>query len=417
MAIIEAVPARASSQLQEAVSQHRRLAWPESLRALAACYVVACHAPMIVGGILKTTPLIIQRLNYYVFSWGHFAVDLFIVLSGFVLMLPVVVRQSAGQTSDYTLRGGNTLAGALAFYKARAWRILPPYYLAMAISLAVIAAGIGAAHPSSLWGFARHVTPHGILTHILMVQDFFIDDSPQINSVFWSISVEARIYILFPFFMWLCQRFGSVAAAGIAFVVGYLAAGLALMNKGIDQACCPHYLALFAGGALCCDLLYGPLSRKIKWANLNHSGKRVFLIFTILFSLVAAMLLVRARMPYPVLDFFTGLSAILLLFLIGSNVKNGARSRLEWPPLVRIGGFSYSIYLIHFPFLAVMWYLFVSPLGLNGTASVLIMWLVVCPLAVVVAYLFFLPGERPFHTLAKRVRPMAFDAASVSAQY
>ena len=65
------------------------------------------------------------------FKTGHYVVDLFIVLSGFCLMLPVI-------------RHRGTLPGnTIIFFKKRIRRILPPYYLAMGFSLLLIITMIG----------------------------------------------------------------------------------------------------------------------------------------------------------------------------------------------------------------------------------------------------------------------------------
>src|SRR5436853_35532 len=63
--------------------------------------------------------------------FGHFGVVVFIVLSGFCLMLPVV-------RGDGTLRGG-----IAAFFKRRTLRIVPPYYVAIGLSLLLIVTLIG----------------------------------------------------------------------------------------------------------------------------------------------------------------------------------------------------------------------------------------------------------------------------------
>lgn len=62
------------------------------------------------------------------FQYGHSAVATFIVLSGFSLMLPIA------RSSEETLKGG-----MLGYLKRRSLRILPPYYVALGLSLLLIA--------------------------------------------------------------------------------------------------------------------------------------------------------------------------------------------------------------------------------------------------------------------------------------
>jgi peptidoglycan/LPS O-acetylase OafA/YrhL len=99
------------------------------LRAVAALYVLLHHAILQVN-ISSSSSGIVNWLHA-IFEHGRFAVDLFIVISGFCLMLPVI-------QNDGVLK-----KGALNFFVRRAKRILPTYYLAMGLSLILIYTVIG----------------------------------------------------------------------------------------------------------------------------------------------------------------------------------------------------------------------------------------------------------------------------------
>ena len=71
------------------------------------------------------------------------------------------------------------------------------------------------------------------------------------------------------------------------------------------------------------------------------------------------------------------------------------RRALEWVPLVAIGQFSYSLYLVHAPFLAAVWVFFVKPLGLVSGAGLALMVFVVMPATVAATGSIGLV-ERPF---------------------
>ena len=99
----------------------QRLDFIDSLRALAALYVMICHAYHEPGNGYHASWLI----NHIGLSYGHVAVDVFIVISGFCLMLPV------------TRRNGE-LGSVRDFMRRRVRRILPPYYAALILSLLFI---------------------------------------------------------------------------------------------------------------------------------------------------------------------------------------------------------------------------------------------------------------------------------------
>src|SRR5690349_12944865 len=75
-----------------------RLAYLDGLRAVAAAYVVAFHAVIGFTGQGLSGP---WRLMRRAFAFGHEAVAIFIVLSGYCLMLPVVRKDSAGLPIDF----------------------------------------------------------------------------------------------------------------------------------------------------------------------------------------------------------------------------------------------------------------------------------------------------------------------------
>src|SRR6185436_20177965 len=117
-------------------------------------------------------------------------VDVFIVISGFCLFLPVVKA------------GVELRHGALSFFKRRAFRILPPYYASFGASML------------ALWlvGQSAQFTGKNAPTvwhHLLLVHDAL---SPfAVNSALWSIAVEFHIYLLFPLLVIGWRRFGPAA--------------------------------------------------------------------------------------------------------------------------------------------------------------------------------------------------------------
>ena len=113
----------------------------DSLRGLSALYVAGCHAYLMYAGQFAEQGLRSAAGGLLVAtSWlafGRVAVAVFIVLSGYCLMLPVV--QSAGRALPLTY---------WQFMARRARRILPPYYAALAVSIVLIIMVPSLADPS-----------------------------------------------------------------------------------------------------------------------------------------------------------------------------------------------------------------------------------------------------------------------------
>lgn len=224
------------------------LGYLDGIRAYAALYVVLHHALMVSGFNTQTVSLIGKAVVAF-FSVGNYAVDTFIVLSGFCLMLPVV-------QGDGTVRGG-----AIAFYRRRARRILPPYYAAMFLSLVLIAWLLHEKTGSSLWDQSIPVTLKSIVTHLLLVHDLF-GDGYTIDPVLWSIAVEWRIYLFFPLLVLLWRRFGAVATTAMAVLLSYI--GLLACSYLLGEAKTIQYFGLFAMGMLGAYLVFSPPRKMLR---------------------------------------------------------------------------------------------------------------------------------------------------------
>ena len=161
-----------------------RLHGLDGIRGVAALFVVLHHCWLLSfpGYPSNTGPWWLGWLIY-----GHFAVVVFIVLSGFSLSIAPA-------------RSGWQLRSVREFARRRAWRILPPYWAALAFSLAV--AWWVVAQPNTDEPTAKSVAVYGFL-----VQDIF--GSPSPNGAFWSIAIEAQLYLLFPLLLLVRRRWGA----------------------------------------------------------------------------------------------------------------------------------------------------------------------------------------------------------------
>ncbi|WP_301002485.1 acyltransferase family protein [Capsulimonas corticalis] len=340
----------------------------DGLRAIAAIYVMCAH------GLSE------QRLA--IFSYAHAAVTVFIVLSGFCLMLPVA-------------RSGDQKGGIIAFFIRRGRRILPPYYAAFALCIA--AAPLAAQAPPAR-DFPRSFAEHLFLTH---------DFGPfpyAISAPLWSVAVEWHIYLIFPVLAWAALRWGPIKMAA-----GALLLSLAAEHWSPLKSPSMHYYGDFAIGAAGAFIAYSQetLSRSIR----NQTRWPIFagLIAVAMGVSLTALGAERYETIRDIVDL--PISLMTVAVLIACAVPGGERCRriLSRTWLAGLGSFSYSIYLIHAPVLAVIHHF--APISGTETAATVV-GILELPIVVAAAFVFYWIFERPF--TVKGARSPALKTASLT---
>ncbi|HEX4985715.1 MAG TPA: acyltransferase [Burkholderiales bacterium] len=181
----------------DAVAGH--IDWLDGLRGIAALWVFLSHAQ-----ILSGAPYV------PVLSWGGLAVDLFMVLSGFLMMHHYLLRRAREPWGHPSTWG--------TFWIRRFFRIAPLYYLLLVVALAAgpwIGAhrdAIAAAWPSTATSALRYTDQS--TTNVLLHASFAFGLLPQYSFRSplpdWSIGLEMQFYAVFPFLALLFDRLGAL---------------------------------------------------------------------------------------------------------------------------------------------------------------------------------------------------------------
>ena len=162
---------------------------------------------------------------------GYFGVDLFFVISGFVLFFPHAIR---------AISGAGTTHGPSDFAIRRVVKILPSYGIAFAFT----ALSLASLHqPFSLLP--------AFVQHAFFVNDFFDDKLGYANSVFWSLAIEGQFYVVFLAIAWAFRRQPLVIAALMVAVAlafrSYVAAHGYVQFEPVYRQL-PAFLDVFAAG-------------------------------------------------------------------------------------------------------------------------------------------------------------------------
>ena len=305
------------------------------------------HIPAIDGlRAIAVTAVIFYHLGFQWIPGGFLGVDLFFVISGYVITR--LLLDSIARSGGLDLRG---------FYKARARRLLPP----MVFMIVVTAFYISIWAQDSVKRFLTD-TPFslsGLMNWWLVAkeQDYFeaIGRPPLLQHT-WSLAVETQFYLVWPVLLLIIlKRFGKkvipVAALAIALISG---TALFLVSLQLDASSSvshvyfgtdTHSIGLFLGAALAVSWI--PQNFKSEVSNKAQN----FIDFIGVFGLVGILgsfLLIDESSPTAYKIAFP-LAAIFGAAIITSIVHPASRFApiLQNRVLLWIGERSYAIYLWH----------------------------------------------------------------------
>ena len=305
------------------------------------------HIPAIDGlRAIAVTAVIFYHLGFAWIPGGFLGVDLFFVISGYVITR--LLLDSIARSGGLDLRG---------FYKARARRLLPPLVFMIVVTAFYI----------SIWAqdsVKRFLTDtpfslSGLMNWWLVAkeQDYFeaIGRPPLLQHT-WSLAVESQFYLVWPVLLLvILKRFGKkvipVAALAIALFSG---TALFLVSLQLDASSSvshvyfgtdTHSIGLFLGAALAVSWI--PQNFKSEVSNKAQN----FIDFIGVFGLVGilgAFLLIDESSPTAYKIAFP-LAAIFGAAIITSIVHPASRLApiLQTRVLLWIGERSYAIYLWH----------------------------------------------------------------------
>lgn len=362
----------------------QRLAGLDGIRGLAALYVVFNH---IFERAFPGYPH--DHAPWWAgwFIYGRFAVVVFIVLSGFSLAL-------SPARHDWRLDSVSRFAGR------RARRILPAYFAALAFSLAV--AWLVVPQPGQGPPGARSVVVNGLLVQNLA-------RAPSPNRSFWSMAVEAQLYVVFPLLILMVRRVGAVvmvaAVTLVVAAVGIAAPHDAWLHRLVVQSP-PELAALFAIGISAAGIVRAGSARNGRpWAWLALTAAAP--AFLTIRALGSVWTLTAPNLLW--VDLALGPAVACLLVAVANGRPAPFVRLLDSRPIRSLGLSSYSLYLVHEPIVIVVYERIVLPRYHHGPTAFLVAIGLVVPLTIVIAHVFASAFERPFLPQGK---PAALEPAS-----
>lgn len=325
--------------------------------------------------MIAVLPVVLEHAHIPGFSGGFIGVDIFFVISGF-LITGILVREL--EEKRFSI---------LNFYERRARRILPALFVMMAVTLI---AGWLLHSPQRFEALGKSVVATlAFASNIwfwLGAGDYFgpnVEFEPLLHT--WSLAVEEQFYVFFPLFLWAVSSLARRKWILCLWVIALMSFCLSIWMT--DTAPTANFYLVptraweLGAGALLAMGAF-PQPRKRLWLEIA-GGLGLIMIG-------ASIVFLTAATPFPGLAALPAVLGTTLFIYAGMTRPVAAGRLLSWQPFVWIGLISYSLYLWHWPVLVVA-------RDLSGTVNLPLPLAGFCiGISVVLAWLSWRYVERPF---------------------
>jgi peptidoglycan/LPS O-acetylase OafA/YrhL len=338
---------------------------------------------------LAVLPVIFFHAGFDWFSGGFVGVDVFFVISGFLITSIIISDLDDGRFS------------LVNFYERRARRILPALFFVIFVSLPFAWLWL---FPGDLKAFGRSLVAVSTFSSnfLFWLESGYFDTAAELKPLLhtWSLAVEEQYYILFPAVLMLIWRLGLKWVLVLLSLVLIISLGVAHWATNIV----PTFRSRIISGAFFLlptrgwELLIGVLAAfYLKHNSHPKSNTSNQVLSSIGFGMIVyAIIFFDEFTPFPSL--YALVPTVGTALVIFCAVPDTLVHRiLSFSPIVGVGLISYSAYLWHQPLLA-----FARHRALGNVSDLLL--LVLCLTSLLLAYVSWRWVERPFREKGKLTR-------------
>ncbi|CAA0119560.1 Uncharacterised protein [Mycolicibacterium vanbaalenii] len=306
------------------------------LRIIAALWVVLFHfRPLLAQASPSVSSALAPMLNA-----GAQGVDLFFILSGFVLTWNYLDRMGQAWSTRATLR----------FLWLRLARVWPVYLVTMHLAAAWIIFTLNVGHVPAEPPVVEQLNAISWIRQVLLVQLWFQPyfDGSSWDGPAWSISAEWLAYLLFGALVLVVFRIASATRArGLLWlaVAASLPPVLLLLASGVfytPWSWLPRIVMQFTAGALACAAV-----RKLQ---LSHRTRQASGVASLVLggAIIGGLYLLDAHPPASIHD-ASGLVDVLFVPLVVTMAIGVGTlpALLSTPIIVYLGHISFSLYMVH----------------------------------------------------------------------
>ncbi len=339
-----------------------RLRFIDGLRGCTALYIVLHH-------------IYLQRPEpgWEILGKGHFAVVVFIVISGFILALNAINR-------------GDAQEPYAAFLRKRAARILPSYYGGLLFSIIMILLFVGTDRATH-WAKSLPLSTGAILSSLVFLQTSIGGFSSKINHAYWFMPALIASYALFPALFALLRKRGPAVflATSMLLACALFAFSTLMLQSYVNF----QFIAFFCFGMWGAALVTS--EKYAKMLSYRYAYAAVFGLVAYYALSIALGLTSKINMlPSEMLTAFASTMMIAAFMRGGGPVKR----ILEWKGFVALGAISYSLYLTHAPMIEVVDKYLLAPFGSGPFSPLQYLLVVATPVCIATGAVFYALVER-----------------------
>ena len=305
---------------------------------------------------LAIVPVLLFHAGLQVFGGGFVGVDVFFVISGYLI---------TGILADGQPHG----LPVAQFYQRRIRRIVPALFVVAACSSA---AAWVLLQPDQMTAFAGTLILLPVFASNIRLwkQSGYFDAAAETVPLLhtWSLAVEEQFYAVFPLLVWLVRRHGQGR-----YVLWFgLGAALSLASSIWGVRTQPA-AAFYSAHARAFELLLGALVAFGALPAPRHRLTREIISGLALLLILVPMVAYGKATPFPGLAALPPALGAALLIHAGSSGPTLVRRALSARPCVLVGLMSYSLYLWHWPLLVFAQIASPLPLGFAVKAAILLL--------------------------------------------
>ncbi len=321
-----------------AINQNKRVIEIEYLRGVAILAVLAIHTSSNFIHIQNLNLLLITNVIIDVFA--HFAVPLFIFISGFVL--PIKYDSSLSKRS---------------FYKKRVLSIIPPYIIFSIVYICIRTIG--------------HWKMNGVLEYPSLTNILFWILTASSAFHMWFFALVIQFYMIYPYIIYLYEKYSLKKQLILLLLITFLVQESWLVSRDVLQTYSNPTINLLLTSVFLSHIFYFILGIYTyhNYENMKKKvleNKKLLSFFVLLFTIVISIFWIKGIIEYgnysniPAYFFIipdligTVYFPLIFLLLLMSTINLKSSNRISSNILLSLGNYSFGIYLIHVVYMNVI---------------------------------------------------------------